>query len=163
MRTVIHSLEVIHKSQNVPVAHGDSLQHCNLISDLESISLASDFCLSRWTNHVFSTSHKPLVDHLCSIVSPSVNVYALFDHRVTTRTQCLPRLVSAWLYLGLCLRRMRPRAVRGHFRSLRQWQSTSNDAVSEVKWLEVHCMPREVGEAARGYNGGRCLGLDVRG
>jgi len=33
-RTVVHGLKVIDQGENVPVAHGDSLQYSDLISDL---------------------------------------------------------------------------------------------------------------------------------
>jgi hypothetical protein len=37
--TVIHGLEVIHQSQDVPVAHGNSLQDGNFVPNLYRISL----------------------------------------------------------------------------------------------------------------------------
>ena len=39
VRTIIHRLKVVDQRQDVPVAHGDSLQHRNLIPDLLSVSL----------------------------------------------------------------------------------------------------------------------------
>lgn len=42
--TVVHGLKVVDQGENVPVAHGDSLQHSDLVSDLICIiSLGSDW------------------------------------------------------------------------------------------------------------------------
>lgn len=62
-RTVVHGLKVVHKSQDVPVTHGHSLQDGNLVPD-----------------HVLSPCHKPLVDDLGGIVPPCINVHALLDN-----------------------------------------------------------------------------------
>jgi hypothetical protein len=38
-RTVVHSLEVIDKRQNIPVSHRDSLQYGDFVPDLALVSL----------------------------------------------------------------------------------------------------------------------------
>lgn len=78
------------------MAHGHSFQYCDFVPD-----------------HMFSPSHKSLIDNFCSVVSPRVDVHALLDHRVAAGTQCLARFVSAWLHLRrvLCPRS----SIRGHF------------------------------------------------
>jgi hypothetical protein len=52
--------------------HGHPFQHSDLVS-----------------HHVFSTGHEPLVDHLCRIVPPCINVYAFFHYRVGASSQRL--------------------------------------------------------------------------
>jgi hypothetical protein len=78
------------------------------ISFLTYRASAPDIYFLRNAHHMFSASHKALVDHLGSIVSSSIDVYALLDYRVAACSQRLARLVSAWLYLRLGLRRVRP-------------------------------------------------------
>lgn len=63
--TIVHGLKVVNKGQNIPVPHGNSLQDGDLVSD-----------------HMFSSCHKALVNHLRSIVASSVDVNAFFDDRV---------------------------------------------------------------------------------
>lgn len=60
--TVVHSLEVVNESQDVPVPNGHSLQDSNLIPD-----------------HMFSTGHQALVNHLSSIVATSIDVNTFLD------------------------------------------------------------------------------------
>lgn len=59
---------------------------------------------------MLSSLHHPLVDDLGSIVSPCVDVYAFFYHRIGPGAQCLPRLVPAWLDRRAGL----SRGIRGH-------------------------------------------------
>lgn len=68
------------------------------------------------TDHVFSPGHEPLVDDLCGIVSPCINMYTFLDYRVAACAQCLSCLISAGLYLRLGIWSMHPgSAIRGHF------------------------------------------------
>lgn len=92
---VVHSLEIVDQSQDIPMPHRYAFQNSDFIPD-----------------HVLSSGHKPLVDDLGSIVSPRVDVHTLFDHRVASSTQCLSGLVATWLHLRLRLRC--GSSVRGH-------------------------------------------------
>lgn len=92
---------------------------------------------------MFPSRHQALVDHLRRIVSSSVDVDALLDHRVTARTQGLASLVSARLYLRL-------RAVR------------------RCRHVEIDCFrssqksgrgAAEEGEGGSGKDGERVVGL----
>jgi hypothetical protein len=38
-RTIVHGLEIVDECQDVPVAHRDSLQYCDLVPDLAHVSL----------------------------------------------------------------------------------------------------------------------------
>jgi hypothetical protein len=40
-RTIVHGLKVVDQGEDIPVAHGDPLQHGDLIPDLRYISLVS--------------------------------------------------------------------------------------------------------------------------
>lgn len=103
MLTVVHGLEVIHQRQDILVAHGHPLQHRNLIPNLfagfshQLLHLRKAH--SSRAYHMFPPSHESLVDHLCGIVSPSINVHAFFHDRIGASPQCFARFVSAWLYL----------------------------------------------------------------
>ena len=69
------------------MAHGHSLQHRNLVPD-----------------HMFASCHEALVNHLCGIVAPRVDMYAFLDNTVRARSECLASLVPARLDLRLRLR-----------------------------------------------------------
>ena len=57
---------------------------------------------------MFPPLHHPLIDDLRRIVSPSIDMYTLFDHRIASSTQSLPCLIPTWLDLGLyCLLALR--------------------------------------------------------
>jgi hypothetical protein len=66
------------------VAHRDSFEHCDLISNLVRAHQLPPWLLPpmRETDHMFSSRHKPFVDDLSSIVSSRVDVDTLFHHRV---------------------------------------------------------------------------------
>lgn len=72
------------------MAHGHALEHGNLVA-----------------HHVLAAGHEALVDDLCRVVAPRVNVHALLDHRVAARPERLARLVAAGLDRRLLLRRRR--------------------------------------------------------
>jgi hypothetical protein len=44
--TVVHGLEVVDQRKNIPMAHGDSLQHRDFVSDLGPLTGA------HWEKHV---------------------------------------------------------------------------------------------------------------
>ena len=57
--TVVHCLEIIHQRQDILVAHGDLLEHGNLIPHLQSgVSIQIDqFSFSIVAYHMFSSGH----------------------------------------------------------------------------------------------------------
>lgn len=123
--TIVHGLEIVDQCQNVLMSHRDSFEDGNLISNLsegrdavsdrfnqgtirDGRSLATQRFRVRESHHMFPSSHQPLIDNLCGIISPAVDVYAFLYDRVGTRPQGLPGLVptrldlrSLWLSLGL--------------------------------------------------------------
>jgi hypothetical protein len=97
-RTVVLGLKVIDQGQDVLMSHRDLLQHCDLVSHLIGVrSCHVDIFRSY---HVLSPGHQPLVDDLCRIISPRVDVHAFFHHGVGASAQCFASLVSARLDLG---------------------------------------------------------------
>lgn len=77
------------------MAHGDPLEHGDLISDLISIQNPSalfflpvhrnEYIIPRVNHHVLSAGHQPLIDDLRGIIPPGVDVHAFLHHRVGAR------------------------------------------------------------------------------
>ena len=84
LHTIVHSLEVIHKRENILVAHRYALQHSDLVA-----------------HHVLAPSHEALVDDFGGIVSAGIDMHAFFYHTIGSCAERLPSLVAAWLYLRL--------------------------------------------------------------
>lgn len=101
-RTVVHSLKVVHQSQNVLVAHRHPLQYCDLIPNLQDISVSTDLALRGGsTYHVFPPGHETLVDDFRRVVATGVDVHTFLHDRVRASAQCLSGFVSARLDLRL--------------------------------------------------------------
>ena len=102
--TIIHGLEIIHQGQDILMAHGDSLKHRDLISDLDAGLLSAWIAMQKqcwWAGcyHVLSPSHQPFVNHFGRIIPTGVNVHTFLHHRIGASPKSLASFVSAWLDL----------------------------------------------------------------
>ena len=92
---------------------------------------------------MLASRHHPLVDNFGRIVATGVNMHTFFHHRVRSCSQCLARLVAAWLDLRLLL------SWRRH--SAGDDKIVKTTTARSLKIVERFAMPRKMKRDLKGH------------